>query len=77
MTGERIQHSLHPNCRCRQCRLVRFAESIEQLLKNGVPQPVQASMWPHSDSGDGLTTEEYALLFESQVRELHAELVLR
>lgn len=63
---------------CRRCRLVRFAEAMEQLLRDGVPTSTVEQAALVSDEGNGgLTTEEYALLFESSVRELHSELVLR
>ena len=65
---ERIEHVEHLRCKCRKCRLVRFAEQVEGLLKNAVPRAAIDS---------GLAPEEYALLFESSVRELHQQTVLQ
>lgn len=76
--AERVQHVEHSSCRCRRCRCVRFVEAVEGLLRDGVPQGTISKAAEHSDEGNGgLTTEEYALLFESSIRELHSELVLR
>lgn len=75
---ERVEHVEHPGCRCRRCRCVRFTEAMERLLKDGVPKVIIDKATKVSDAGDGtLTTEEYALLFESSVRELHEQLVTR
>ncbi|TAL42356.1 MAG: hypothetical protein EPN91_08230 [Salinibacterium sp.] len=75
---ERIEHVEHPNCRCKNCRLVRFAQAVIQLLRDGVPKVIIDKATKVPNAGDGtLTTEEYALLFESSVHELHEELVLR
>jgi len=75
---ERVEHVNHPSCRCRRCKCERFTHAVEALLRDGVPEKVIADAATLSDEGNGnLTTEEYALLFESQVRELHTELVTR
>ena len=66
---ERVEHVEHPGCKCRKCRLVRFAEQVEQLVNEPPPTEVRRFR-------DGLTFEQYAQLFESQVRELYQQMVL-
>ena len=68
---ERIEHVEHSGCRCRKCRLVRFAEQVETLLKDEVPRVII------DKANGGLTFEEAALLFESSVRELYQQTVLQ
>lgn len=50
------------DCSCRGCRLMRFAEAVEQLLND-------------SAGGEGMTSEEYDAVFTSKVKELHQEMV--
>lgn len=71
MTGERVTHSEHPNCRCRKCRLVRFAEAVEQLMKDATNDVRRLR-----DVGS-MSSVEYAQFFESSVKELHTQLVVR
>ena len=63
---ERVWHSEHPSCKCRRCRLVRFAEQVESLLRY--------ENWPTKAN---LTIDEYHAVFTSKVKELHQQTVLQ
>ena len=72
---ERVVHVEHLGCKCRKCRCIRFTGAIEGLLR---AEPTESnSLWPLTDDAPKTTVTEHALVFESQVRELHEQLVLR